>query len=222
MEFMRAMCEQLNKMDDYLDDSPRGVRRTPVVKRTPAPKPPVATKTATAQAAPDGMSGCETGAPETAGGDDDGSGGDDGGDPDPERSAGIDAWGNTLPGIDEQIIRLDESEATWVDELWNAAEHQTQIQIALVRCPSKDRGLIRCMMSGIPSGRDAKTEKKAVRRVRAAIRGTTCRPRTLSIDIAGLLSEPAQALEHSRRGRPKGSKNKKERSVQLEMFGGAE
>ncbi|MHB8258588.1 MAG: hypothetical protein ACYDE0_15415 [Acidiferrobacterales bacterium] len=214
-EFMRRMIQQ---MDGWMDDRPKAERRP--AQRRAAPKPAGATKMAAVQADLDGMSGAGTAADAAeSGGDDDG--GDDGGDPDPERCGSVDAWGNTQPGIDEQIIRLDESEGAWVDELWCAAEHQAQIQVMLVRCPAKDRRLMRCIMAGIPSGRDAKTEKKARGRARQAVRGTTCRPRTLSIDIAGLLSEPAQPLEPSRRGRPKGAKSKKhEKSAQIEMFGG--
>lgn len=214
MEFMRRMIQQI----DAMRDEPTAQRRA-IPKKPAAPKAPAPRQAAAVQAdLIDGMND-ESGATEAAesGGDDDG-GGD--GDPDPEeRNGNLTPWIITAPGIDDLIIQRED---LWVTTLWAALENQTRKQVLISKCPQTDLDIIRCLVAQTKSGRCRKTEVEAVARVAESIRAQakTPGPRAVTRDIHKLLTQRPEPLAPSRRGRPKGSKTKKQggRAVQIEMF----
>ena len=94
---------------------------------------------------------------------------------------------------------------TWVEVLWDAIQKQNRRQVLLACCPPKLLDLAACLQAGIPTGRGQKTEKNALREIRAAARASAPRQRPLF-----LVSYPTPTPRPpTKRGRPKGSKTRR-------------
>ncbi len=124
----------------------------------------------------------------------------------PDRLAG--EWDTTeasTPGVLDLLIELEVRQDDWADDLVDALELEARRQVLRARCPADQRDIAACLRAGVGSGRGDKTEKNAIREIRAAVHSDGPRQREL-ITVG---DTPPTPRPPTRRGRPKGSRTRR-------------
>lgn len=116
-------------------------------------------------------------------------------------------------GVVDLLIEDEDRTHEWADDLVAALELIVRRQVLRARCPADLRDMLECMRAGETTGRGARTEKNAIREIRAAVR--LGRPRQLEM----LRFDPMDPTPRppSAAGRPRGSKT---RRVERPQVGG--
>ncbi len=126
---------------------------------------------------------------------------------------GWDSIGVSTPGVLDMLLEFESRHDDWADDLVNAIEAENRRQVLKDRCPPGQRDIVACLRAGQTTGRGARTEKNAIREIRAAVRSLGPRQREM-FDVGDV---PPTPRPPTRRGRTKSKTRSNQKKIEKEQ-----